>query len=99
MRVENSPDAARVDQPLGRWFTMLRHFDRVPLPDGRQFALRDGKLWEERAGALVRADISVNELLECLSELSSQVWREILSGSSGDQAARKWRDKILAAGK
>lgn len=95
MDEKSSPDDGRLFTPLERWFRFLKHFDEVPLPDGRIFSQVDGKLLEKRGNNWERSDISVNDLIERISGLSTERWRALLSACSGDEEANRWREKLL----
>lgn len=90
-----SPDDRRITTPVERWFMLLKHFDEVPLPDGRVFSQVGNKLLEKLGRNWAPSDISMNELLECISGLSTEEWRTLFRNCSGGEAADQWREKIL----
>jgi hypothetical protein len=81
--------------PVERWFMLLKHFDEVPLPDGRVYSQSGTELLEKHEGHWKRSDISVNELLGCISGLSMEAWRTLIRHCVGDEEADQWREKIL----
>ncbi len=95
MDENSSPDDRRITTPVERWFMLLKHFDEVPLPDGRVFSQAGTELLEKRDGNWIRSEIPVNELLEHISGLSTEEWRTLIRSCSGGEAAVQWREKIL----
>jgi hypothetical protein len=92
---DSSPDDRRIMTPVERWFMLLKHFDEVPLPDGRVFSQVGTELREKHDGNWKRSEIPVNEFLECISGLSTEDWRTLIRNCSGGEAADQWREKIL----
>ena len=91
----SSPDDKRIMTPVERWFMLLKHFEEVPLPGGCVFSLVSTELMEKRNSNWERSDISVNELLERISGLSTEEWRTLFRNCSGGEAAGQWRERIL----
>ena len=90
-----SPDDGRITTPVERWFMLLKHFDEVPLPDGRKFSQVGTELMEKHDGNWKRSEISVNDLLERISGLTTAEWRTLIRNCFGGEAAERWREKIL----
>lgn len=81
--------------PICHFLKVLEKFDYVVLGDGSRYKLSDNVLYSEIEGEWHPATLSFNDFLSIFSEFSGNDLHEMLVNAHGDEAANKWRKRIM----